>query len=887
MKTKAVVVVLLLLFPIVISSAYAEVKENVKIELYAPKVSLPADGEEYKVLAVQLKKDNKPLIANSDVEIELSSTNEDVLIVQKRAVIKAGSSYVMAKIITTKTEGKATIIAHSKYYGEASIEVSTAKVKLEPTSIVAYAIPPTLRASPDSKAKIVVQLIDKFGRPALSDREVILSFKLSKEKLGSIVRSVVIERGKNKAEVEFKASYFSGEVVVIVEAEGIGSDSVTIKTYEVVGKILKVYVAPSRIPADGKSKGIVMVQLQDERGNPAPAPKDIEVIVTSSNISVAKVSDKLKIKQGQDYAVGWYEVTNIPGKTTITVSASDYSPSSEELFTVKEGGNPVSLIMQVIPNVREGEGIRGFTVVQVQDKEGLPTNVKEDVEVFICSANSTVAEICTSVVIEKGSSYSTAKFYSTSSGNTTITASAQGLIAIRKPVKVFGTKPSKIGLFGTTKVLGSEKEFGPFMIVLLDDNGVPTKAKESVEIILESSNSSIVSVNRYVVIPKGKEFVEFNVKLSGLNGNVNLTANSKFGSAKLQITVSSKKPDKVFVQLIPNSFIADGKEHSSIFIELLDSLGFPAEALDNTPVYLASSNFSIAEVKKQIVIEKYGIVKYGIVKVGKTSGNASIVVSSPNLMPSEAKLQTFTLTMLGKLVAKPEKIRLNDKSNVTLQLTYDDNPIANAKIKWDVKNAEVVRMQNVTNKDGYASIIILGKKIGNATIVVNVEKDGYTPITLSSNVTILPLPLKVSISIATRPIYANKSVVVKVVVRSDDKPINDAQVKFSASVGKIMPSMSKTNPSGEAIAQFISPKIGNVKITAIASKENYETKSNSIEIAVIKSIVGVEGGVGGIEQGIVRWIMENLILVIAGIALPVGAAVGLIIIRRRRRMALE
>ena len=120
------------------------------------------------------------------------------------------------------------------------------------------------------------------------------------------------------------------------------------------GLRLAVYVAPPVIPADGGRYDCIYVQVQDENGEPLTLSSNLTVILTSSNLDVGAVNEKLIIPAGQSFSVSWFNTTYKPGVTVITASAQGFISGTATLRTVNpysEALPPLKLKVYASPEV--------------------------------------------------------------------------------------------------------------------------------------------------------------------------------------------------------------------------------------------------------------------------------------------------------------------------------------------------------------------------------------------------------------------------------------------------------------------------------------------------------------------------------------------------------
>ena len=163
---------------------------------------------------------------------------------------------------------------------------------------------------------------------------------------------------------------------------------------------LKIYIAPTKVPADNRPYEVIFVQLQDAKNNLARAPESITIYLSSSQTDVGSVDSTITIQQGETYAKAKFYSTYTPGTTTITATAPGFATVQAFITTV--GPVPSKLAVYGLPptlpaDQRSHEAI----VVQLQDASGVPARAPlGGLVVTLTSSNITVGTVASSVTIK-------------------------------------------------------------------------------------------------------------------------------------------------------------------------------------------------------------------------------------------------------------------------------------------------------------------------------------------------------------------------------------------------------------------------------------------------------------------------------------------------------
>jgi hypothetical protein len=121
---------------------------------------------------------------------------------------------------------------------------------------------------------------------------------------------------------------------VTATAAGLVPATIPIQTAVPAPSKLQTYVAPatSAFSTYGNYP-ILVVQLQDNSGNPARARQDTSVVVTSSNSTLLSSFITLGISKGNDYVSSYLHTKGV-GKTVLTATSQDLASSQSQLTSV-------------------------------------------------------------------------------------------------------------------------------------------------------------------------------------------------------------------------------------------------------------------------------------------------------------------------------------------------------------------------------------------------------------------------------------------------------------------------------------------------------------------------------------------------------------------------
>jgi hypothetical protein len=178
-----------------------------------------------------------------------------------------------------------------------------------------------------------VSLETTSGSPATTTSDTIVQLTSDNSELVSVPSYVTISAGSISTLATVITSALAGTANLTATAAGLLPATIPMQTVVPAPSKLQAYVAPpSTAYSNNGNYPILVVQLQDNTGNPARARQDTSIIVTSSNSSLVSSFVTLGIPKGNDYVFTYLHTKGV-GKTTLTVSSSDLASSQTPLVS--------------------------------------------------------------------------------------------------------------------------------------------------------------------------------------------------------------------------------------------------------------------------------------------------------------------------------------------------------------------------------------------------------------------------------------------------------------------------------------------------------------------------------------------------------------------------
>jgi hypothetical protein len=349
-------------------------------------------------------------------------------------------------------------------------------------------------------------------------------------------------------------------------------------------------------------------------------------------------------------------------------------------------------------------------IVSLIDASANPSLALTPTTVYLTSSEENVGTVPNSVVIPAGKGYAIANFTTTSNpGVTSITASAPGFTSAQTVLDTIVPSGFATHLKVTaspTSVLASGT--GSLVIQLQDATNSPAKATSALNVTVTSSEDAIVQPDQgFVIIPAGADIAILNFSTGYQLGTTVLTASvSTLLAGQTTIQVVGPNPFALSVSTQPNQVVEGGS--GSVVVWITGSVGHPAQAPEDIAVTLTSSNTTVAQVTRTVIIHRGQMSATAVFTAGSKSGTTAITASAQGLQSGFASVQSF------KALLKPAGLKL---------FFAPDPVIANDAVYQSVTVA-------IVNSTGYPDV-------ATSQVVVNLTSASTNLGTVPNSVTIL------------------------------------------------------------------------------------------------------------------------------------------------------
>lgn len=517
---------------------------------------------------------------------------------------------------------------------------------------------------------------------------------------------------------------------------------------------LVVYVSPPVIPADGRRHECVYIQVQNLDGAPLKLSSDLTVTLTSSNRRVGVVESPVVIQAGKSFSAAWFNSTLTAGKTHLTASAPGVLAGVNVLTAVNaySAGEPLKLKVYAAPKVvLVNRSQMGRLSIQLLDSNGISIAASSDLNVTLTSSNTSVLTVPQFITIPKGSSYYTSYFrVKAGVGTARLSALAQDILPGYDMVSTVreGGKPAGVALTLTpSTLLPDSSVHQPIVVQLRDVEGNPTTAERDTEVYVTSSDVKVAVVEEKVTIKRGESFSTVQLRTTLNVGRTVITASAQgLQPANATLEVKGFIPSKLSLHIAPPRVIVDGEPKKVIAVQVQAVNGFPVPSRGVT-VHLTSSSTDVGLLPSTTRIKKGESCALVSFTPTLHPGETNITASAQGLQSAEAKLITMELP-LNVIVDAPPAVRVNQTVTIKARTTSQGCPTQKVSVTWNVVGAQVLDRDNVTGKQGIASLTV---KQTSEALIVNVQafKPGYMKVEARKTVQVIlperPHPLEINI----------------------------------------------------------------------------------------------------------------------------------------------
>jgi len=643
---------------------------------------------------------------------------------------------------------------------------------------------------------------------------------------GTVPDSILFPQGKTFILANFTSTTAPGSTTITASAQGVQSGATQLQTLKLSGypTSILVFMAPSRAVAQNSYTGRIILELVDSRGNPAPAPNDTVITLSSSNIVIgAPTSSTVTIPQGSAVGSAFYSTGLEVGTTIISASAAGLVGASAPVTVVGSMPTQLRALASTNPAPPDTDQVLAIWLL---DQSGNPTEAPANIAVSISNSNTSEVTVPSSATIRAGSSYVDVPFRTwTATGlpaKLTIESLNLTSTSVEMSVITPSSQPGEMSLklnFAPQSVVANGQSFNAVFVDLMK-NGRPAIAPAGVPIALASNNYGVMSVTGSVTMQAGYSYAAATVKTSFTVGTVQITATAtNIISDQEQITSVGLSPSLLTLSLSPRILPATGETFPALTVGLEASNGEPANTPANSTVRVFSSNPKVLPINTSVTIpEGYSSILVPLTTTA-SPGVASITVSGPGYSSASTTLTTAAPGPSGlRLSLSPQpgiETPLNPVSIMGLQLLdASGNPVQTTvpvQVTVTASNTTVLESPlNATFQVGSDFRLIPFQVSQAGSTQLTATSPGLLPSSVSAS--FLSYPLATGITGSAGEILVNSTMRVTFNATVQGVPLQGAEVTWSSNIGLVTPSNATTDANGTASTSFMTPKVGNASI---------------------------------------------------------------------------
>jgi hypothetical protein len=702
-----------------------------KLALYVLPNILPRQSKGMVIVQIQDSR-GRPIFATSDIKVILASSNTSVAALDTNYLtIQRGMNYGRAYLTTGNLTASTIIYAAAQGYESAEAIIYVMETEVAKSGTLRIFSLPVLLSDGQQHTVIAAIMMNNnltsLVRPAYPLK---IYFSSSNMRVGEVSEAVLTD--KEYAYASF-TSLTVGCTNITALADDFNASQTSISVVEEPKFKLDLCVRPSLIPVDSPYKPIIVIEAQNEYGEPILAPSDVKAYLFSSNTRVGKVEAAVFINQSQYYALSSFYITSDLGNTDITATATNFASATAKIATFKVGASKIYLSIEPSVVIADNSTTQNIFIM-LQDMYGYPANAPRDTLIFLSSSNIEIGSLPSSLIIPKNGTFASTYYKkSYKEGITQITAHSEGLQSSVKTLSLVLLEP-EVKMYAT-----------PLKIYTYDHLTIYIKAQFEGQPLSGAEVTWSTAAPLLDASPKSDaEGVAKAIFVTPLEGEYMIKAlisKPGFRVAETELRVSIK-PRSLSVQVEAPAEV-QAFEEADVSIKVTED-GRPIEG---ALVTLKPSQGNIRVKSNQS--DKEGEVKaffqssepskvtiyYNVKKMGYTASNGSLSI---NVKPRPLSIALSTNASV---------FDADDILEVTALVSSENKPIENATLSWNIVGGVVLKKADATDQNGIGRLILKSDEEARVVYInVVATKKGYSSTLASLSIEVLPLPLHQSIT---------------------------------------------------------------------------------------------------------------------------------------------
>jgi hypothetical protein len=867
-------------------SALAQVQtvpagDDVTIRLSISPSIVEFGGASHDIGFVQLVSNStgQPVLATRDMEIELSSSSQDIASVPARVTISKGTDYARFAVTVTDLKGESDI---SALFGNQIVTKTFAVVAAGsqiPSNINLVVDLPSSRMQIGSEMPVSVYL-ENNGEIVQAPEDLAVTFDYERSLVRLSSSNVVIEKGSYYALTTVRSLEKSGNAFIKASSSNPVLDTVTtIEVSQTQPASIKLYVFPDKVARSEKTVD-VFVGLADAAGNPTVASNDIKLDMFASSLGVQNIgSANAVIKKGEygfhaKQSIVFFEAQNVTIGATVPglgVSTDNFEVVDEPLVA----SHPKALNKQLIVSVvtagtpSDATSIVSYQVNAVEQDDDDDADLNGDGEVdaddihaideltegelypiessLLYSTNQGNLNVVTSDIsmlrvidtgsIIPGGSYGTATVASgRQPGSVVVSVSLANMASSSNSMEVTGgLTPVQTAIYSPAGLATDDNYRVPFnqagnadlFVLTLDSSGRPARSEDGVEYLVKPTNELTE------IAPDGT-FGSLQIHSSqfssseatavisaipvGVNSDNLLTVESTFHTIFFS-SITGK------VSFPSDSIIGFSKSHPIGVVQLTDVFGNPLLASEDIKVTLTSSRSGTLPVTSITIPMGKSFAHFDVMTGGR-SESLTISAFAEGVRSTSLELDSVLADLSGSFVPG-DVLAATQPSIVAVATDEGTSVLWGVPSSFQIASKEDKAMTYDPVANAYiAKAEVVAPSPGDFTIDVTLLKDGFKPTRLSSLMTFeaYQIPLTLALFHDAPSIEYGQPVMMSIrVVDANSKPVPDAIVRINPGPNATaVPTAATTDANGLVTFEYTptGPEARGI-VVATAEKAGY------------------------------------------------------------------
>lgn len=504
---------------------------------------------------------------------------------------------------------------------------------------------------------------------------------------------------------------------------------------------LSLSLAPSALPADGKTYSNLFVQLLSEDLTPRHENDPVRVFLSSSDSHVASVPDEVIVPVGSSYVQVPVSVLYSPGQSVISALASGYENSDVEISTANPLGAEPPLLLSVTalpPTLRPGD--EGIVTVAITDRNGVPYLVPHDVHVVITSSDTSGVEVPQRLVIPASGHIGKTSWKALDAGNVDVLAQADTFESGVAQVNVvapeeIGTPVSVEAYPMASSMPASPSEGEMVVLQALDSDGLPV-AFPCTDVFVTSSSPTVASATAITSSPcdSSLPYITYSVQTSATPGEAALTVGAGgLGSSAVTIATHRLREVRLEVSLGPTRALAQDVVPTHVVVQLIDEADRPVVFHDGYEVMLVGRGVLLPD--SLTIPQGESFVLVPLTKESGLDGEVSIVATA-----SEVQGGSITFDVVRRILDVSVNIpalNAGQPATITAEVTSEGEPVPGAEVVWAIVGVLSEPVVTMTGSDGMSVLELPVLDVsGRIPLEISATSAGFESSSTSRNVTI-------------------------------------------------------------------------------------------------------------------------------------------------------